>query len=721
MISYFILNKSGDLIYQSVPENNPASVEGSKIRFLPLILIKDLIKANFRDRIQYVKSGKRTVAFWEKSGVFYVAWTRDQTVPVSLLHHHLRVIHRFLRFNYGPQWFSHLQGPTLSRTQRAHSSFSLSTTNIASCLSHLPFLIHNRLCAKDILCHVEQVEVHEDLRNRLTRCLETSCLSTLVSPPSRPPTKLASFFTPPKRTIHGKLYTGDRNFLDHHASEHMRHWTHAFLFAKEKIVSHCLNHEQSSPKAPDDLLMFLQLLVAHYLGERQPDTEGVAPSLPQPIARPPSPVNSLDKLSVAGGSASTESASSPPIYTSSSETASHNSSFAYISNTTSAPFKIRKKSSSATVMASASPVPSVSWSSPPPLIYSHLLSHLPKHAQDSLSLDERHFRNDCQSDDSNLPRNATIKHRGISSSERISTHQLSSSFPTETEFFMHNHQLTQSSAPSSPKVHSRANSLAEPLSTKGSVKSLLVTFLQGEEDKPPPETSDVEGMLVWRWMSTGDTISLCSIFVTGVGDGLCAVVVSKEDDNKPLSLPVKLPRPSDYAYVDHLKAFRAALQEDLKDFMAFLLIKEAAHFTILSFIASYPGLVHFIYLQDGRMIAPQLVDLESLDKNCEALRALCDEQGYTTCNSPWRWPTLGKLRRLSKEMMYCGLACREDDVQYQMEPSLETHRQGSRFNYVYQRGPRGEELFGLYFGLVSPNRVWPMHRRLLQDISQRMV
>ncbi|KAL0089382.1 hypothetical protein J3Q64DRAFT_1637077 [Phycomyces blakesleeanus] len=513
----------------------------------------------------------------------------------------------------------------------------------------------------------------------------------------------------------------------------MRHWTHAFLFAKEKIVSHCLNHDQGNQKTPDDLLMFLQLLVAHYLGESQPeDTDntesGVAPSLPQPIARPP-PVNSLDKLSVAGGSASTESASSPPLYTSSSasETPSHNSSFAYISNTTSAPFKIRKKSSSATVMASASPVPSVSWSSPPPLIYSHLLSHLPKHAQDSLSLDEsrRPFRHDwSNSDENNLPRNATIKHRGISSSERISTHQLSSSFPTETEFFMHKHELTQSSAPSSPKVHSRANSLAEPLSTKGSVKSLLVTFLQGEEDKPPPnETSDVEGMLVWRWMSTGDHVSLCSIFVTCVGDGLCAVVVSKEDDNKPLTLPIKLPRPSDYAYVDNLKAFRAALQEDLKDFMAFLLIKEAAHFTILSFIASYPGLVHFIYLQDGRMIAPQLVDLESLDKNCEALRALCDEQGKAnfTCNNPWRWPTLGKLRKLSKEMMYCGLACREDDVQYQMEPSLESHRQASRFNYVYQRGSKGEELFGLYFGLVSPNRVWPMHRRLLQDISQRMV
>lgn len=68
MIVYFIINKLGTIIYQSNSSNsnsNKAGNEGNRIRYLPLLVIKDLIKANLNDVIQYIRIGNKTVAFRE--------------------------------------------------------------------------------------------------------------------------------------------------------------------------------------------------------------------------------------------------------------------------------------------------------------------------------------------------------------------------------------------------------------------------------------------------------------------------------------------------------------------------------------------------------------------------------------------------------------------------------------------------------------------------------
>jgi hypothetical protein len=70
MINYFIINKLGTVLYQSAQVKRNNSVTGSinesqRIRFLPLLVIKDLIKANLNNVIQYVKIGNKTVAFRE--------------------------------------------------------------------------------------------------------------------------------------------------------------------------------------------------------------------------------------------------------------------------------------------------------------------------------------------------------------------------------------------------------------------------------------------------------------------------------------------------------------------------------------------------------------------------------------------------------------------------------------------------------------------------------
>lgn len=66
MISYFILNKSGTILYHSGGEPLD-NTDSSRIRYLPLLLIKDLIKVNLHNSIQHVRSGGKLVTFWEVS------------------------------------------------------------------------------------------------------------------------------------------------------------------------------------------------------------------------------------------------------------------------------------------------------------------------------------------------------------------------------------------------------------------------------------------------------------------------------------------------------------------------------------------------------------------------------------------------------------------------------------------------------------------------------
>lgn len=70
MINYFIINNLGTVLYQSIPAKRKDSTGGSlnesqRIRFLPLLVIKDLIKANLNNAIQYIKIGNKTVVFKE--------------------------------------------------------------------------------------------------------------------------------------------------------------------------------------------------------------------------------------------------------------------------------------------------------------------------------------------------------------------------------------------------------------------------------------------------------------------------------------------------------------------------------------------------------------------------------------------------------------------------------------------------------------------------------
>ncbi|KAF7727800.1 hypothetical protein EC973_007031 [Apophysomyces ossiformis] len=705
MTTYFIVNQAGDILYHSTHAQTEKTTDGNRIRYLPLLLIKDLIKANLHDRIQYVKTGNKTVVFWEKQGLLYVASTKRRTHAIPLLQHHLQVIHYFLCFNYGPKWHTRIQGSMLSRMQRSKGQSTLSYSGIAACICQLPFVSSRLpLHSDDSLCHVEQVELSQELRTRVTDVLRECCNGAFNYTGPRRPMKLTSFFTPPRRILPS---VNRQHALFFDPSENSsRHWTHSFLFAREKIVAKCFNLDLSHEEhdVSEEFLYFLKLLVSQHINERSEqrrsskmlnrviddnsfllavvdhNIEQPGASMPQDITRS-SQETSFDPSSATDGATpSTTSASSLTPYTSScpSDTQSQKSLLAYVYDASSSvPFKLREKSSSSVTLVSPhSATPSISWSSPPQPVYNHLLNHLPRRRADStVSLSRSDMvpretsssssiptssdsmkASDIRPLESQLPPNAKARLINPSlSNKRISlsaSHYLSSSVPSETGTFTYKDALGQLSAPSSPTLHSRRNSLTDNLSTKDTSRQRFISLLCGEDDKQHiQESADGEGELTYKWVDCGNDISRCSIFISLVNEELCTVVIYK-DDEKPGST-MHSPASGVAPPVSQLKTFRLSLQEALKDFSAFLLTKEATHFTILSFAVAYPGLIHFIYLEKGVMASPQLLDLNESDKDHELLHNVYQSYDLDTTaglHDPtiqqWRWPCVSKLEDL---------------------------------------------------------------------------
>jgi hypothetical protein len=61
MTLYLILGRHGARIH---PVSNR---DRDNIRYLPLLVLKDMIKSNLNDRIRYIKDHKKTVVFFEVS------------------------------------------------------------------------------------------------------------------------------------------------------------------------------------------------------------------------------------------------------------------------------------------------------------------------------------------------------------------------------------------------------------------------------------------------------------------------------------------------------------------------------------------------------------------------------------------------------------------------------------------------------------------------------
>lgn len=180
-------------------------------------------------------------------------------MPVNLLHLHLRVIHNFIRFHFGSHWTLQLQ------KTRNHKANTVSQAELQSCLSELPFFkspILLRSC--DTLCTSEQVQVSDDLRQKLTQDLLECCNSAFVLPRK----KIASFFSPQTRRLNNSNVTLT-NSMDRFEIDEEKTWAYCFLFAREKLVAQCCNAAQNELiELPDEFIYFLKLLVSQYLQEK---------------------------------------------------------------------------------------------------------------------------------------------------------------------------------------------------------------------------------------------------------------------------------------------------------------------------------------------------------------------------------------------------------------------------------------------------------------------
>lgn len=124
---------------------------------------------------------------------------------------------------------------------------------------------------------VEQVELHEDLRARLTECLR-ECCNTAFAAATHPdrPARLSSIFSSPTTLRKGHYPGGGSRGLFSDSSSlstaPLSNWTHSLLFAREKIVTKCLNEEDDdyfsqTNQLSNDLLYFIKNLAVEYVDQ----------------------------------------------------------------------------------------------------------------------------------------------------------------------------------------------------------------------------------------------------------------------------------------------------------------------------------------------------------------------------------------------------------------------------------------------------------------------
>ncbi|KAI8097749.1 uncharacterized protein BX664DRAFT_347703 [Halteromyces radiatus] len=821
----------------------------------------------------------------------------------------------FLRFNFGPQWQLRLHNDGTIHSRRSLHP-TLNKNKLAHCLAQLPFLANRyTLRSHQHLCLIEQVDLQEELNTRLAETLSDCCNnmfpSSLPSSSKSSGSKLSAFFssssTPPpysssRRTQNNssghqqqeqeqQLQLQQQQLLKEHYDKgnhtemdsSLGNWNHAFLFAREKIVVHCCNKDQyQNNPITNELLYYLKILVADYICEGY-DYDSKESHLKQ--QHEASEPQAITHSTTTHGSTSTDdemispSTSSPTLCTSSSSNISSNqkaSSFSYLYDSSApSPFKIHTKSAITQVTPSITTIPSISWSNPPPLVHSYLLSRLPKGHQgrtpttsrsstptrdmdDDLlnemtaairvtsltpSLDH-HYHQHNNNNDTPLPPNAKALYRQYvpssssptspslstvslnnnnSSSNNNNMAYLSSSVPSHAltnisvnsvnynryqnmhdEFPATDRPIARrASANSSPVGRSRRQSMvdqhqqpypnlikyttqseASDDSSQDEQEQRQVQKLQQQRERQQRQQQQQQQQLqrqrgtvkmVRRWVKHGNRIIMTRICLSQITDGLVAILLFS-DETLPSSVLASLSSTKSLQYHQRqrqqhqqMKQFTSSLRFGLQDFTSFLLTKESVHFTILSFAANYPGLVHFIHIKKGVVSSPQLVDLNELDKHHEILYEIYeryDVKPTTTMDTligKWRWPSVSRLKKLCGDMLACGLSSRLAPPKIRTLQHPTDHRQGFQFLYLSGRQQQllrqhhrhhrhhhhhhhhrflhhyhhhqqqqhqqeqeqlvdqdhQDELLAVYFSFVPSDRIWAMHQQLLSDVSQR--
>ncbi|CAO3625012.1 unnamed protein product [Mucor hiemalis] len=345
-------------------------------------------------------------------------------------------------------------------------------------------------------------------------------------------------------------------------------WAYCFLFAREKIVAQCHNNINSNDnqELSDEFVYFLKLLVTHYLHEKQESGNYIrtTTTLPQNISSNNSTSTTtttsttLTAATTLVHNSNNNNNVSPSSSSNSATTAnssSHPSSLAYVydANSTSAPFKIKEKSaSSVTVVSSDSSISY--WSNP---LSNNLTHHLI--TSNRPTLDNRTpsnvlipNQNVQQSISDILNFDGNYKHQSNGGTSNIPF--LSSSVPSESTIInstkptigsynssnsnhsniVNTNTSKISSAPSSPtRNRSRSQSFSSNTGNSNhedfSLKHILSNLINGESSYLD-QAEDVK--LLRRWVKLDGHIYLANFIIIILNDGLCSIVICKDDPEK---------------------------------------------------------------------------------------------------------------------------------------------------------------------------------------------
>ncbi|CAO3704098.1 unnamed protein product [Rhizopus stolonifer] len=618
-------------------------------------------------------------------------------------------MHSFLKFHFGPHWTLHLY-------ETRHKT-NITQKDISTCLSQLPFLCGNLpLRSNDTLCSLEQVQVGEDLRGKLTESMVNCCNVNFTWSLGRHGNhhnnvidnkKMASFFS----SRNNNLFSNETSVSST--------WAHCFLFTREKVVAQCSNNNLPKDELPDQFVYFLKLLVSHYLKERSQykshfkTTHVTMVESSNTLPKNISSNNTARINNKHNDSISSISSQSFISYNSVASPSHHlSSSLAYVYNTSSSsPFKIKEKSPSSVTVVSSDSSTSY-WCSP---LSGKSITASPKPATSTAATISTIDTNETRPPSNAISLNPSYPVNQSTIYDLLNDNQeylLSGSAPSEPNMFPTFDQKTNpNSAPSSPVLRSRSESFSNT-NKSGTLKHLLTNLMNGEPSYLD-QTDDVK--LVRRWIKLNGHVFLANIIIMHIHEGLCSVVVCKDDPEK-LGKTTNLSRPPWKPLSSQVKQFKSSLRSYLTDFHSFLLTKETTHFTNLSFAVTYPGIIHFIYLENGIMIAPSLVDLNELDKNHELLYQVVYDNKVTNISEKrkWMWPSTTRLKQLCNEMIHLSTDCRSIDKEKCIKESKD------REHYLlYERRSRKQELLSIYFNMIPPDRLWNMHHRLLNDLCQR--
>ena len=216
-----------------------------------------------------------------------------------MVHQHLFIIDRLLRFHFGPQWHTRVENISATRGNRYHhhhrrhqqqqqrQQTSISLEQVSTCISRIVLISTQKpLYCPDMLCSVEQVELHDDLRTRLSQtlrqCCDTAFSSTFSSNNAVPTTtRFSSFFATPPRNITGNHHHRHRTSSFHEGISSSTVtattdgfsslvWSDIFLFAKNKIVVRCPKSQMDElmeEDLPHEILFYLCHMAAEYVDQ----------------------------------------------------------------------------------------------------------------------------------------------------------------------------------------------------------------------------------------------------------------------------------------------------------------------------------------------------------------------------------------------------------------------------------------------------------------------